>query len=401
MEYKNKILEPTMTQIRLLIILIFFIAIAACSASDETKKSTNETQQVITITKSKPTSTLYFDGIIAPIQINVVASPIDGTVEKMYFSYGEQVNKGKLLLKLKSATLGKNYQQAISTYLTAKEKFNTSKSNIVGAKDLYDSGITSKQTYEAAQSDLNDSYLSFLQAQLALIELLRNAGITQHDLYLLQINDTNAVRKTLQTPLKAINIYASMNGIALKPIKSADSSSSDNSNQPIHVGSVLKEGQVIASIGEMSGIKISINVDEIRINQLKVGDSATVTSAAFPGINLSGEIVAVSSQANSNTDSGGLPTFPVVVAVKNITTQEQQVIHVGMSAKVQINSISPAEIVIPIQAVKSKQNITYVNLINPVSGKTVQQLVQVGQTTVDGVTIINGLKPGDKIVISH
>lgn len=395
MAHKNKILEWTMDKIKLIIILIVFSAIAACGGP-KTKKPETE-QQTMTITEQKQTSTLYFDGVISPIQTKVVTSPIEGSVEEMYFNYGQLIKRGQLLLKLKSSALGKNYQQAVSGYLTAKEKYSTSKSSLVGAKELYQAGITSLQTYQSAQNDLNDSYLSYLQAKQTIIDLFQSSGISQKDVYLLKIDDETAVRKALELPLKDISIYATMDGIALKPAKSADSGGGD---QSVHSGSSLKADQVIVEIGKMSGIKININVDEISINKIKVGDPAQVTGAGFPGITLMGVVTGVSSQANpSDGGGGGLPTFPVAVAVEHITTQQQQLIHDGMSAKVRIDTGSPEEIIVPINAVKIINGNTFIDFVNPTTGKVVQQAVQTGQTTINGVQIISGLKPGDKIVV--
>lgn len=373
--------------------LILFSLLAACSKTKAASTSANQTQ-TITVTEQTHTGKLYFDGFISPIKTKAVISPIEGSVDAMFFNYGEQVKKGQLLVKLKSTSLEKSYQQAVSSYLTAKEKYNTSKNDIVGAQDLFKAGITSAQTYASAQSTLNDSYLSYLQAKQALINLFQSTGINQKDIYLLQIDDEAAVKKALEMPLKEINIFASMDGIALKPIKS----SSSGGGEAIHEGSFLKADQDIAEIGKMSGLKIDIKVDEISINKIKIGDTAVVTGSGFPGITLSGIITAISSQANASEGGGSLPTFPVVVAVDHLTTDQQQLIHVGMSAKVQIDTGTQREIIVPINAVKMQDGKTYVQFVNPVNGKIVLKEVKTGKTTMNGVTIISGLKPGDKIV---
>jgi len=384
--------------LNILIIIVISSLLVACSNSQSSSVTAKKKQKTLTIKESKQETSLFFNGLISPITTHSITSPIDGNVTKVGFVYGDLVKKGELLLELKSSTLDKSYQTAISGYLTAKEKYNTSKNNIVGAKNLYDSGITSRQTYDSAVSTLNDNYLSFLQAQHTLLTLFRKARIDEGKIELLKIGNEKAVRKALEAPLKNIQIKAETDGIALLPTKAAADSASGN-NKSIHVGSEVKSGQLLLAIGQMSGIKIRVKVGEININEIHSGDKATVNSAAFPGITLHGEVSAVSRQANAN-EGGGLPNFPVSVSIKNITKDQQKLIHVGMSAKVKITIAAPEEITIPINAVKILNNLPYVMLVDPKTGKAKRHPVQTGATTLSGVNIVKGLKPGDKIVFS-
>jgi len=382
-----------------IIILLVGLSLTACTGSpSKNGGQAQEKQQTLIIKKSKQTTSLYFNGIVSPIETQAVTSPLDGTVTAVGFLYGQKVKKDDLLVQLKSSSLDKDYQTTVSGYLTAKEKYNTSKNNIVGAKDLYDSGITSLQTFQSAQSTLNDAYLSYLQAQRALIELFKKTNLDEKNVSLLRIGDEEAVREVLGSPLKDIEINANSTGIALLPTKAATGSSGDDS-KAIEIGEQVKTGQLLVSIGDMSGIKLDVNVSEVNINQIKNDDKAIISSAAFPGIVLHGAVIAVSHQANPE-EGGGLPTFPVTVAVKNLTPEQQKLIHVGMSAKVQINIAASDKMIVPINAVKVIDNLPYVMLVDPKTGEIKQQAVQTGVTTVSGVNIVHGLNPGDKIVFS-
>lgn len=382
----------------LILICISSLILVACSgSSSNNSQKVKKKQQTLIIKKSKQITSLYFNGIISPIETNAVTSPLSGNIVSINFSYGQRVEKGDLLVQLKSSTLDKSYQAAVSGYLTAKEKYNTSKNNIAGAKELYDSGITSRQTYQSARSSLDDAYLAYLQAQHTLIVLLKKIHLDAESIYLLKIGDEEAVKKALGTSFRNIKIRAKATGVALLPTKAA--SGSGGGSKAITVGSEVKPGQLLVSIGEMSGIKIHVNVGEVNINQIQNGDKATVTSAAFPGITLHGAVISVSRQASAN-EGGGLPTFPVAVAIKNITKAQQKIIHVGMSAKVKITIATPEEISIPIKAVTIIKTLPYVMLVDPKTGKVKQKLVQTGATTISGVNVVKGLKPGDKIVFS-
>ncbi len=385
-------------------ITLFCAFVGGCNKTEQNPQTKAAKPQTMTVKENAQESSLFFNGVISPIKTDVVTTPVDGTVVKLYFAYGQKVRKEQKMIDIRSSTMEKNYQTAISGYLTAKEKYNTNKNNIVGAKNLYDAGITSTQTYQSAVSTLDDSYLSFIQAQQTLIKILQKANIPRKSIELLKIGDEAAVRKTLESPLKNLIIHANASGVALLPTGAASgeqsSGSGSNSDKALHEGSQVKSGQFLVAIGEMTGIKIKVNVGEININQINVGDSAKVTSAAFPGVSLTGKVTQVGRQANAN-EGGGLPTFPVSVSVKSISPEAQNLVHVGMSAKVEILVAAPKAITVPINAVKIKNNMPYVLVIDPKTGKEKQQPVKTGAATVDGVNIIEGLKPGDKIVYSH
>jgi HlyD family secretion protein len=159
---------------------------------------------------------------------------------------------------------------------------------------------------------------------------------------------------------------------------------------------MVKQGDLLALIGDVSGLTIHINVNEFNVNQLIVGQKVIVTGTAFPQYNLQGHIASVDRQGQAN--QGGLPVFPVEVIVPTLTSEQQAVIHMGMSAKVEITIESEPVISVPLAAVFEKNGMSYVKVQK---NKKIQDvLVKTGQTTENAVVIEANLKAGDNIVIA-
>ena len=137
-------------------------------------------------------------------------------------------------------------------------------------------------------------------------------------------------------------------------------------------------------------------MNELTINQINAGQPVIITGIAFPDITLQGKVSRVDKQGLSA--SGGLPTFNVQVSAV-LTPAQQKVIHVGMSANIQMNLTDPPAISIPITAINETNSQTLVTIYDAQTGKLKQVPVQTGKTSETSVMITSGLKAGDRLVV--
>ncbi|MEM1243971.1 MAG: HlyD family efflux transporter periplasmic adaptor subunit, partial [Pseudomonadota bacterium] len=218
----------------------------------------------------------------------------------------------------------------------------------------------------------------------------------------LELKNAHAIEKVLENPINKIKIYAATTGIALKPAKQQSNSDSGASSSldKLALGTSIKKNQSLVSIGDMSGIEIQVNVDQVSINSIKPGQQAIISSSAFPKIKLQGVVSSVTEQAASNNDSN-LPTFPVLIQVAKMTQQQQQQIRDGMNAKVSIYIKQKQAIKVPITAVFAKNDQSYVKILNPKTGKLKAIRIETGRTELNTVVVLKGLKSGDKIASRH
>ena len=95
-----------------------------------------------------------------------------------------------------------------------------------------------------------------------------------------------------------------------------------------------------------------------------------------------------------------MPSLPVEVVVPTLTSDQQKMIRVGMSAKVKITITYPPILQIPVTAVKQKQALMYVHQ-QQADGSFKDVAVVTGPATAENVVIQQGLKEGDKIAVPH
>lgn len=370
--------------------ILFILILQACSR--EPKIENGHLEQVQPQSLS---STLYYSGTVQPIKSLVIPSPVEGVVVDMPLQYGEEVTPGKLLFMLSSAKFLTDYKTALMSYIKAKSDFDTNKVQLSEGEFLHKNQLISDDDFKIKQANYYSSRLMLLQAQDALEVLLQQLDIKDVDLYNLSIADIDKINQAMHLQKKSENlrILSPANGVLLGPVKS------DDDNKKIAKGDTVKQGDVLAVIGDMSGISVRIKVNELTVNQIHAGQKVTVTGIAFPDFVLNGKIDRVDRQAESS--SSGIPAFSVLVVVPNLTKEQQAAIHVGMSAKVEINLNDDARMMIPANAIVERNGASYVQRYDKDTKKIKDVLVQTGKTTPDSVAILSGLIPGDRIVVPN
>jgi HlyD family secretion protein len=387
-------LRFSMVKARSVIIMMMFFTLISCGKNDKSEKS--ESDKLITVTSSSLSSSLFYSGSVQPLKTIVVTSPAEGVIDDMAFHYGDPVKPNQLLFIISSEKFKTDYKNALMQYIKAKNEFSNARSQLTESQFLHKNQLISEDDYKSKQSGFYNSQLSLIQSQDALTIMLKQLAVPGVRLEQLNIENIGKITQAmnLQGGSQKLRAIAPAAGVALLATKASGS----DEVKKLEKGDLVKQGDVLAVIGDVSGLVIHISVSEFNINQLKVGQKVQVTGAAFPGIVLQGQITGLDHQGQTST--GGLPNFPVEVVVPKLTVAEQAVIHMGMSAKVEVNIEQPKQITVPINAIVQKQGATFVRRKDASSGKI--QLVQVktGETTMDSVVIESNLKEGDKILVS-
>ena len=94
------------------------------------------------------------------------------------------------------------------------------------------------------------------------------------------------------------------------------------------VGDALSAGSDLCTIYDLSYLEMTINVDELQVSSLSVGQSVQVTADAVPDKTYEGVVTRVSMKGNVN---GGTTTYPVTVRIDNT-----EGLRPGMNANAEI-----------------------------------------------------------------
>lgn len=366
------------------------ILVASILFSCQKNEEKSHKQNTYVVKRQLIQQNLYFTGVVQPIHETLFVSPFNAVVKEMNYQYGQFVHKNDIVITLNSEDLQKQYNDLLTTYLKAKDSFLIAKAKFNGSKSLWDAGLLSKNNYMNETSSVSLAKITLMQATRNLKELLskvESQNGSDQSIAALSIDDFAKVKKALTRKYNLIHLKAPRDGILLLPPKGAE-----DQVDKLGVGTALKEGQVIALLGDLSGIKIEIEVPEIDINNIYPGMLATISGLAFGKEELRGKLIAVNAQASTNTNS--LPTFKAIVAVNLLSKEQQKHIKIGMSANITLQSEQHKEIVLPMDAISQENGKAVVLLLNQ-DGTFKKQIVTTGIAQRETVIIASGLKEGD------
>ncbi len=372
-----------------IILGMMFSFLLACSHQEKSHEQT-----IITVKETQLKNHIYYSGIIQPLKTFVVMSPEEGIVESMNFHYGDLVNHQQLLFTIHSEKFLSEYKTALMQYIKSKTEFNNNRGQLTEAKFLYQNKLISDDDFKSKQTNFYTAQLSMVESENTLTTLIKQLDVKGFNFYSLTIEDIDKINQILHAEdgSQKIRILAPSKGVVLVPMKNE---ASENVQKKILIGNEVKKGDMLAMIGDISGFVIHINVNEFNVNQLKVGQDVIVTGSAFPKYILQGKIANIDHQAQSS--GGGLPVFPVEILVPDLIPDARANIHIGMSAKVDISIETPPVITLPLTAIFSKNNMSYVKIKK--GEKIMEMPVKTGLTTASSVVIESSLKVGDRVVI--
>lgn len=373
-------------EFKFLVSALLTLFLIACGGEQPQKKEA----QTYVVKPESVHKTLYFNGTISPLHESAITSPMDAIVETMHYHYGQLVKKGDVVMTLNSSALQRQYNETLTDYLKSKDNYTIAKAKFTGTQELWDAGLLSKNNYLSEKSSVATAQMTLMQATRKLSEMLEKMddGSTQK-LSALSIAEFDKVRQALSTNHHLIRLKAPNAGVLLYPPKSGE----EQSNK-LNVGQAVKSNQVIALVGDLTGISVEIDIPEVDIDKVHTGMSAVITGVALGKQVLKGEVVAVNAQATNS--GGGLPSFSAIVEVKNLTEEQRAWIKVGMSASIAINIDSQNQLLVPIAAIKQEKGNSIVTLKTE-NGSLNPQIVSTGAALADKVVIASGLKEGDVV----
>lgn len=137
---------------------------------------------------------------------------------------------------------------------------------------------------------------------------------------------------------------------------------------------------------------ISINLTEIDVPKIKVGNRATITFDAFSDKTYTGEVISIDLIGGS---SSGVTTYPAVIL---LDTKSEGILP-NMAASAQIITDTRDEVImVPVSAVTTVDDVSTVQVMD--NGKPKAIAVETGASSDDYTEIISGLREGDIVVTS-
>src|ERR671919_1008016 len=392
----------------LLVAVAAFIAACGGSKANVRKEETANTPppavDVTTATAIKRDLPRFFEatGSLAGDQQTDVAPQTSGKVVAVGVDIGSYVRRGQMLvrlddaeLKLRVAQAAAQVNQAKAAVRQAEEKIglrpgqafdpnrvaevaaarvtlDLAEKNLRRAEKLIESGDVSRSFYDeqrARRDQLKEQY------DVALAQARQNyAGV--------DVARTNVANAEAQLGLARKNlsyavIPAPIDGFVAE--RTAD------------LGEYVSPQQKVATIVRTNPLRIRIDIPEQAIPEVKVGQSVSVTTSAWPDKNFAGRVARIA---------------PSVSATSRTLTVEAEIdnsggaLKPGQFATVRIlqERAEPA-VLVPARAIVTEAGVSRVFVIK--EGRAEQRLVQTGQSEGDLIEIKNGVAADEQVATSN
>jgi len=277
---------------------------------------------------------------------------VDGSLTRILVKSGDHVRAGQVLMTIDPLKQQATVDQQRSTEAQKKAIFEYNQLELERQRGLYQGGVTSKQNYDYAVQTLDNSKADWESAQSA--------------------------RVTQERQLAYYNLTAPFGGIV--------------GDIPVHVGDYVSPQTLLTTVDENAELEAYIYIPTERASEIRMGLPVQIVTSA-------GELIEKSkvdfiSQQVDNALQGVLVKAPIHAPLDRFRNAQL------VKARV-VWSTAPAPTV-PVLAITRIGGQPFVYVVASSEKGTVarQRAVVLGDTLGNDYAVSDGLKPGDKVIVS-
>jgi RND family efflux transporter MFP subunit len=363
------------------VLAVGWAAISALSGGQQTGGYTTATVQ-----RQSLQATVSGSGNAVVADVTEVQPGITGTVKDLSVKLGETVKAGQLLFRITNPDLDAAVQRAEASYRQAQQGVSQARASVIQASNaLYSAQHPSKMG--TVTPDVDARAVKLDKQQLA----SANLGLTSAyksrdaaDTALQQARDDAAKRKVTAPVGGVVTILNAQNGQAL---------SGSSSNSGSSAASASSSSNSAVEISDLSTLRAQVQINEVDLVNVKVGQKASVTFDALPDVADSGTVSAI---APTGTNTSGVVTYNVDITLDSVDSR----LRPTMSCTADIVSETHADaLVVPSAAVHTdattqKKYVETIDAAGNVSRATVTTGLVVGTQT----EVLTGVSEGAVVV---
>ncbi|CAN5578695.1 efflux RND transporter periplasmic adaptor subunit [soil metagenome] len=277
---------------------------------------------------------------------------VDGNLTRIFVKSGDAVKAGQVLMQIDPLKQLAAVQSQQGTESQKKAVYQYNQSEVERQRKLYESGVTSKQSYDQA------------------VQAYENAKA--------DLESSSALTNTQKQQLAYYQIRAPFSGIV--------------GDIPVHLGDYVSSTTLLTTVDENADLEAYIYVPTERAGQLRQNLPVEILDTAG-NVLLKSNINFLSPQVDNGLQSilAKAPVPRTTERLRNLQLVKARVTW----------STSPAPTV-PVLAVTRIGGQTFVYVATPKGDGYVahQVAVNLGETVGNTYPVISGLKPGDKVILS-
>lgn len=264
------------------------------------------------------TDTVYTDDAYIAADRVDLSSEIIARLDTLLVNDGDTVKVNQLIAILSDSTVRAQKEEAITQKKLAQQSLSVNRINLKQAQQNYDRAVIQYKNSVIPEATFQNYQNAFelAKSQLQVAET--------------NIKSIDAQINVLETQLSKTRVYSPILGIIAK-----------RWSLP---GDVLQPGQSIVTIYSLQNIWVLGNFEETNINNMKVGQTATITVDAYPNTVFKGKVIEIGGSTASefslippNNASGNFTKVTQRVPIKiSIEPVDGKSLKAGLSAEVTV-----------------------------------------------------------------
>ena len=362
-------------------------------------------------------STRTYIGTTQPLREVVIRAQAEGQLQQLNVDVGDRVQQGQILAQINDALLNAAATEAESELASRQTEVIQQKTQVNDAETQVEQNRLKLQQAQSDASRYNQlaraGAISKQQAEQSNTEAKTAAQIVR--------SAQEKVRNQQQAVIAAGNRVDAQEAVVAQQRERRSyavlSAPIDGAvlTRSTEQGNVVQVGNEILRLGDFSKAKITIQVSELDLADVRLGGAATVKLDAFPNQGFVGEVTQVSRVANSTSR-----LVPVEVTLPNT----EGLIGSGLLARVSLTQAKRDRVVVPLSALQSDRTQPKNRAQSPQSPRTnpgitkpkrtsgtlfviigegaqatvAQRNVTLGQSLDGKVQILSGLNAGERFV---
>ncbi len=339
---------------------LLFSLLSACSENDNASEDVEiplRPVRYITAEAIETRTIRTFSGLSKSGQESNLSFRVAGPIQKLAVEVGDQLEKGQMIAEIDPSQYQLEAQQAKASLAQAEATLRNAEANFDRIKGLYENNNISRNELDSARATAESS-----QAQVS------------------------ASRKALE--LARLNV-------SYTRLKASEAC--DIADVQTEVNENITAGQTIVAVTCGEKLEVELGVPESTIASIQRGMDADVAFSSIPDTNFPAKVTEVGVASTTGT------TYPVTVELNEKPAGLRSGLAAQVSFALNING-NKADIILPAVAVGEDVNGRYVFIVNKTSeqgvGEIKRQPVKIGELTIKGLEIMEGVKAGDKVVIA-
>ncbi len=349
-----------------------------------------EEVEVQPVTRRTISARVKGTGEIAPEKKVEISAKVIGEIIGLPVEEGQEVRQGQLLVEIERDVYEAARDRARAALLQAQVaverqqvQLRDAERNLDRARELHSQGLSSQQALDAAQ----------LAADTATVEVEAAKAAAEGSHSALDQAQDDLARTTIRSPMSGIVIQLDA-----------------EKGETVVPGSTNLPGSVIMTVADMSRLLAEVEVSEVDVVQLALGQEAVVNVDALADKPQRGHVVEIATSGRKDATQGTI-RFGVKIALDD----PDPALRPAMTAKVDILTATRENaLTVPIQAVvkrtltkageevrgtaaKGLDESDVVYLVE--DGKAVARKVETGISDELYVEITSGLNEDDQVVV--